>query len=80
MTATLVRGVVDPLEESRQRFLSTNPTGVDTLRPSSMLNLIHRLSLNVSRTGTILKVAFIRVEEACDILADISGRQARSQL
>ena len=38
VTATWVRGVVNPLEESRQRFLSTNPTGVDTLRPSSMLN------------------------------------------
>ena len=38
-TATWVRGVVDSLEESRQRFLSTNPKGVDTMRPSSMLNV-----------------------------------------
>ena len=38
-TATWVRGVVDSSEESRQRFLSTNPTGADTLRPSSMLNV-----------------------------------------
>ena len=80
VTATWVRGVVDPLEESRHRFLSTNLTGADTLRPSSMLNLIHRLSLDVSRTGTIIKAAFIRSEEACDILADISDCQARSQL
>ena len=67
VTTTWVRGVVDPLEESRQRFLSTNPTGADTLRPSSMLNLIRRLSLDVSRTGTIRKAAFICAEEACDI-------------
>ena len=38
-TATWVRGVVNSLEESRQRFLSTNPTEADTLRPSSMLNI-----------------------------------------
>ena len=80
MTATWVRRVVDPLQESRQRLLSTNPTGADTLRPSSMLNLICGLSLNVSRTGTIRKAAFIRAEEVCDILADISDRRARSQL
>ena len=45
-----------------------------------MLNLIHRLSLDVSRTGTIRKAAFIRAEEACDILADITDLRARSQL
>jgi hypothetical protein len=39
MTATWVRGVVDSSEESRQRFLSTNPTEADTLRLSSMLNI-----------------------------------------
>ena len=72
VTTTWVRGVVDPLGESRQRLLSTNPTGADTLRPSSMLNWICRLNLDVSRTGTILKAAFIGAEEACDILADIS--------
>ena len=38
-TATWVRGVVDSSEESRQRFLSTNPTVADTSRPSSMLNI-----------------------------------------
>ena len=54
--------------------------GADTLRPSSMLNLIRRLSLDVSRTGKICKAAFIRAEEACDIMADISDRQAHSQL
>ena len=66
-TATWVRGVVDSLEESRQQFLSTNPTEADTLRPSSILNLICRLSLGVWRTGTVCKAAFIRAEEACDI-------------
>ena len=30
---------------------------------------------NVSRTGTIRKAAFIRAEEACDILADINDRR-----
>ena len=77
-TVTWVRGVVDSSKESRQRFLSTNLMGADTLRPSSMLNLIRRLSLEVSRTGTICKAAYICAEEACDILADIS--QAHSQL
>ena len=38
-TATWIRGVVDSLVESRQRFFSTNPTIADTLRPSSMLNI-----------------------------------------
>ena len=38
-TATWVRGVVNSLEESRQRFLSTNPTEADTLIPASMLNI-----------------------------------------
>ena len=38
-TATWVRGVVDSLGESRQRFLSTNPAEADTLRASSMLNI-----------------------------------------
>ena len=38
-TATWGRGVVNSLEESSQRFLSTNPKGEDTLRPSSMLNV-----------------------------------------
>jgi hypothetical protein len=80
VTATRVRGVVNPLEDSRQWLLSTNPAGAYTLRPPSMLNLIRRLSINVSRTGTIRKAAFIRAEEACDILADISDRQVRSQL
>ena len=37
-----------------------------------MLNLIRRLSLDVLRTGTICTAAFIRTEEACDILANIS--------
>ena len=36
---TWVGGVVDSSEESRQRFLSTNPMEVDTLRPSTMLNI-----------------------------------------
>jgi hypothetical protein len=45
-----------------------------------MLNWICRLNLDVSRTGTILKAAFIGAEEACDILADISDCQACSQL
>ena len=80
MTATWVRGVVNPSEESRQRFLSTNLTGADTLRLSSMSNLIRRLSLDVLRIGTIRKAAFIRAEEACDILADISDCRALSQL
>ena len=38
-TVTWSRGVVDSLAESRQWFLSTNPTIADTLRPSSMLNI-----------------------------------------
>ena len=42
--------------------------------------MIRRLSLDVSRTGTIRKAAVIPAEEACDILAGISDRQARSQL
>ena len=40
-----------------------------------MLNLFHRLSLDISRTGTICKAAFICAEEACAILADISDRR-----
>ena len=39
------------------------------------VDLIRRLSLNVLRTGTICKAAFIRAEEASDILADISDRR-----
>ena len=39
MTATWIRGVVDSSAESRQQFLSKNPTIADTLRPSSMLNI-----------------------------------------
>ena len=37
-TVTWIRGVVDSSAESRQQFLSTNPTIADTLRPSSMLS------------------------------------------
>ena len=37
LAAPRVRGVVDSY--------STNPTGADILRPSSMLKMIHRLSL-----------------------------------
>jgi len=67
VTVTWVRGVVGSSEESRQRLLSTNPTGADTLRPSSMLNWICRLSLDILRTGMICKAAFICAEEARDI-------------
>ena len=38
-TATWIRGVVNSLAESRQRFLSTNPTEADTLRLLSILNI-----------------------------------------
>ena len=38
-TATRIRGVIDSLAESRQQFLSTNPTIADTSRPLSMLSI-----------------------------------------
>ena len=38
-TVTWIRGVVDSLAESRQRFLSTNPAIADTSRPSSILSI-----------------------------------------
>ena len=50
-TATWVRGVVDSLEESRQQFLSTNPTAADTLRPSGMLNFLLAQSSTFQELG-----------------------------
>ena len=66
-TTAWVTEVINSSKESWQRFLSTNLTEAGTLRLSSMLNLICRLSLNILRTGRICKAASIRTEEACDI-------------